>query len=148
MWCLALVMPSFHQEPRQPWHTETRTQNTWVLYSILQLLNQPWKHFASRLLMLANRSSLCKPLILDILLLYLKLKMTFTICEITNRMGPISLLEKFWKNIYIYLLLSKERRNQSIYWNQFLFFSCIALNWKGGHLVRARSNAPTISLPS
>lgn len=104
MWWLALVMVSFHQERRHPWHTETtRTQNTWVLYNLLQLLNQPWQHFASRLLMLANRSSLCKPLILDILLLYLKLKMTFTICEITNRMGLISLLEKFWNYIYIYI---------------------------------------------
>lgn len=49
-------------------------QNTWVLYNGLQLLNQPWKHFASSLLMLANRSLLFKPLLLDILLLYVKLK--------------------------------------------------------------------------
>lgn len=98
--------------------------------------------------MLANRSSLCKPLILDILLLYLKLKMTFTICEITNRMGPISLFGKFWNYIYIKGKKKPEYLLKTFSLSLSLFFSCIALNLRGGHLVRARSNAPTISLPS
>lgn len=88
-------------------------QNTLVFYNILQLLNQSWKHFASRLLMLVNRPLLFQPLLLDILILYLKLKITFTVCEIRNRMDSISLLEKFWN--YMYFLLSKGRRNENIY---------------------------------
>ena len=53
-------------------------QNIWVLYTVLQLLNQSWKHFAFRLL-IASRPSQFKSLLLYILLLYLKLKITFTV---------------------------------------------------------------------
>lgn len=130
MWCLVLVTLSFHWERRQPWHREpTRTRNTWALYNTLQLLNQPWKQSASKLLVLANRSSLCKPLILDILLLYLKLKMTFTICEITNRMGPISLLEKFWISF-----IKGKKKPEYLLKTFSLFFFLYSFKFKRGAL--------------
>ena len=86
--CLALATSSCPHKHRDPLThrdsenngagNEIMMQNTWVLYTILQLLNQSWKHFAFRLL-IASRPSQFKSQLLDILLLYLKLKITFTV---------------------------------------------------------------------